>query len=127
MKQIPYSNEKRSKLFQEIKSYIRKFDKTIEINLTNTHKDVDGYQGNLTIEINKGVDFFLAEDFKNKDTSRFPARIKATASALKSLGYIGKFFISHKQGILRIVKIDSEIISQEMDRRITLWNKVNEF
>ena len=127
VKQIPYSDQKTSKLFHEIKSHIESFDTTIEIDLTDTHKDVDGYQGNLAIEINEGSDFFLVEDFKNEDISRFPARIKATATALKFSGYMGKFSVSHKQGILRIVKIDSEIINQEMNRRITLWNKVNEF
>ena len=95
MKQIPYSDQKTSKLFHEIKSHIENFDTTIEIDLTDTHKDVDGYPGNLAIEINEDADFFLVEDFRNEDISRFPARIKATATALKFSGYIGKFFISH--------------------------------
>ena len=125
MKQIPYSDQKTSKLFHEIKSHIESFDTTIEIDLTDTHKDVDGYQGNFVVEVNEDADFFLVEDFNNKDISRFPARIKAAATALKFSGYMGKFSVSHKQGILRIVKIDSEIINQEMKRRITLWKKIN--
>jgi len=41
VKQIPYSDQKTSKLFHEIKSHIESFDTTIEIDLTDTHKDVD--------------------------------------------------------------------------------------
>ena len=81
MKPIPYSNKIPSNLFREIKSHIENFDTTIEIDLTDTHKDVDGYQGNLAIEINEDANFFLVEDFRNEDISRFPARIKATATA----------------------------------------------
>ena len=55
VKQIPYSDQKTSKLFHEIKSHIENFDTTIEIDLTDTHKDVDGYPGNLAIEINEDI------------------------------------------------------------------------
>ncbi len=65
MKQIPYSDQKTSKLFHEIKSHIENFDTTIEIDLTDTHKDVDVYQGNFVVEINEDADFFLVEDFNN--------------------------------------------------------------
>ena len=47
MKPIPYSNKITSNLFQEIKSHIENFDTTIEIDLTDTHNDVNGYQVNF--------------------------------------------------------------------------------
>ena len=47
VKQIPYSDQKTSKLFHEIKSHIENFDTTIEIDLTDTHNDVNGYQVNF--------------------------------------------------------------------------------
>ena len=47
MKPIPYSNKIPSNLFREIKSHIGNFDTTIEIDLTDTHNDVNGYQVNF--------------------------------------------------------------------------------
>lgn len=127
MKQIPYSDQNTSKLFHEIKSYIEDFDTALEIDLTDTHQDAEGYKGNYIIEIDDSNKFFQVEDFSNNDLSRFPSRIKATATALKFSGYLGKFSISHEKGILKVERIDSEIVNQELNRRMNLWKEVSNF
>ena len=47
---------------------------------------------------------FVAEDYGNRDISRFAVRIKAPATALKLLGYEGRYSISHKNGVITIEK-----------------------
>lgn len=47
---------------------------------------------------------FVAEDYGNRDISRFAVRIKAPATALKLLGYEGRYSISHKNGVINIEK-----------------------
>lgn len=63
----------------------------------------NGYNGNFIIEISEEDYFYASSSFSDK--SRFPARIKAAASALKSLSFFGKFNITHYNGTLRISPI----------------------
>lgn len=63
----------------------------------------NGYNGSLIIEISEEDYFYANSSFSDK--SRFPARIKAAASALKSLSFFGKFNITHYNGTLTISKI----------------------
>lgn len=63
----------------------------------------NGYNGNFIIEISEEDYFYANSSFSDK--SRFPARIKAAASALKSLSFFGKFNITHYNGTLTISKI----------------------
>ena len=64
-----------------------------------------GYSGNLTVGIFENESRFKA-DWENADISRFPARIKATATALRDLGKFGSFEISSDvRGIIKVRKL----------------------
>ena len=110
MKQIPYPNE--SKFYPIIKDYILKLDNTkqdgIDIKIELPESEPDGYRGEYTVKIDS-VQPFFETDFKNKDITRFPARIKATALALKESNNIGEFYISHEKRIITIRIVNNKI------------------
>ncbi|RWS48883.1 hypothetical protein CKA56_12155 [Arcobacter venerupis] len=102
MQKIEY-NKRKSKFKNIVLEHLRamtipQLKDDLEINFTK-----NGYNGNLIIEISEEDYFYANSSFS--DISRFPARIKATASALKSLNFFGKFNITHYNGILRISQI----------------------
>ena len=62
----------------------------------------NGYDGRVTVNIRpRNLDTF-ATNWTNNDPSRFPARIKAAATALKDSGNVGRFEITHTDGMLEI-------------------------
>jgi hypothetical protein len=63
----------------------------------------DGYAGTQVVSIVPG-DVFEAPDFASQqgDWSRFPARIRAAATALRDFGYEGRARIAHQQGALTV-------------------------
>ena len=109
MRQIPYPN--RSKFYPIIKDYILNLDNAkqdgidIKINLPNSYPD--GYKGDYIVKIDSVQPFFLT-DFINKDITRFPARIKATALALKDTNNIGEFYIFHEKRIITIRSVNNK-------------------
>ena len=75
----------------------------IEIEL-NT--EASGYSGKVKVDIQPAIDdeFTVVSGWKGKDVSRFPARIKAAATAIKDSGLQGTYSVSHKDGIIKIEK-----------------------
>ena len=71
-----------SKLVTLIKDQLNDFNGESEIVLNDAEKD--RYIGQFEINIGSDNDNFDALDYKNPDITRFPARIKATATSLKS-------------------------------------------
>lgn len=61
-----------------------------------------GYIGNIYVEIRSSERDSFQTNWQNNDPSRFPVRIKAAATALKELGYVGRFTITHMDGALGI-------------------------
>jgi len=109
MKQIPYPNK--SKFYPIIKDYILNLDNAkqdgIDIKIELPESEPDGYRGEYTVKIDS-VQPFFETDFKNKDITRFPARIKATALALKESNNIGEFYISHEKRIITIRSVNNK-------------------
>ena len=109
MKQIPYPNK--SKFYPIIKDYILNLDNAkqdgIDIKIELPESEPDGYRGEYTVKIDS-VQPFFETDFKNKDITRFPARIKATALALKESNNIGEFYISHEKRIITIRSVSNK-------------------
>ena len=61
-----------------------------------------GYVGRVVVTISpENTTHFLA-DWRQADETRFPARIKAAATALHRKGCIGEFEIAHENGLLEI-------------------------
>src|SRR5690349_6119162 len=61
-----------------------------------------GYDGHVYVNIRPRDPATFETNWANSDPTRFPARIKAAATALKDSGYIGRFEITHTDGILGI-------------------------
>ena len=120
MKQIPYPNK--SKFYPIIKDYILNLDNTkqdgIDIKIELPESEPDGYRGEYTVKIDS-VQPFFETDFKNKDITRFPARIKATALALKESNNIGEFYISHEKRIITIRSVNNKI---NIDNKRKAWS-----
>lgn len=111
---IPY-HIKNSDFVNVIQDKISNFknEKIIELNdLSN-----DGYSGEFEVEIGINNNDFEVSDYNNKDITRFPARIKAAATALKSSNLLGRFRISHNSGILKINKISRNLNLYEIYSR----------
>ena len=63
-----------------------------------------GYNADIDVEILQNSNTFNAD--YNGDASRFPARVKAAATALKNQKSYGSYNISHDDGLLSIKKIN---------------------
>ena len=120
MRQIPYPNK--SKFYPIIKDYILNLDNAkqdgIDIKIELPVSEPDGYRGEYTVKIDSVQPFFLT-DFTYKDITRFPARIKATALALKESNNIGEFYISHEKRIITIRSVNNKI---NIDNKRKAWS-----
>jgi hypothetical protein len=61
-----------------------------------------GYPGRVTITVQTGNETTFDTDWEGTDATRFPARIKAAATALLNCGCVGRFAVGHEQGLLVI-------------------------
>jgi hypothetical protein len=65
-------------------------------------KEQPGYPGDELVEIQSKKEETFQTDWEGRDPTRFPARIKAGATALRDEGYRGTFRIRHEGGTLVI-------------------------
>lgn len=61
-----------------------------------------GYDGRVIVTIRSTDRMAFSTDWKGVDPSRFPARIKAAATALLNCQCDGRFDVSHSDGSLMI-------------------------
>lgn len=105
MQEINY-NVKMSIFKPYILDYLKKskFGESLEIDLShiNLYK---GYEGKYIIEIGLDNEKFKCS-YKGKDKTRFSARIRAGASALRDNNLFGNYEISHFKKKLNIKKLD---------------------
>jgi hypothetical protein len=68
--------------------------------------DVDlgegGYNGRIVVTIRPNDRSFFGTDWESADPTRFPARIKAAATALLNCGCLGRYEVSHSDGSVTI-------------------------
>jgi len=64
-----------------------------------------GYPGEVIVVISKGDNKHFDTNWPGRDVTRFPARIKNAATALRDEKLYGKFRISHYNGTIRIRKL----------------------
>jgi len=100
--EIPYTVNVRSGLTSEFRKL---FSKEPDKNSWEIEFPKTGYSGNMEVEIRDGDSFLAWTKSKYKDKTRFPARIKAAATAMKIEGLRGEFQI-FAEG--RSVRIDTK-------------------
>lgn len=61
-----------------------------------------GYDGRVVVTIRSDNPSSFDAAWTNPDPTRFPARIKAAATALLNSGYEGAYELTHENGILTI-------------------------
>jgi hypothetical protein len=61
-----------------------------------------GYDGRVVVTIRRNDRASFGTDWTSSDTTRFPVRIKAAATALLNCGCEGAFEVSHADGSLAI-------------------------
>lgn len=61
-----------------------------------------GYSGHVTIAIRHTDEAEFDADVELRDWTRFPARIRAAATALRDAGFRGRFEIVHQDGQLTV-------------------------
>jgi len=79
-----------------------------------------GYNGEIKITIEKTDSISFQTDWVSSDPSRFPARIRAVASALFRQNCFGDYLISHYSGTItiRYLKSSPIIAKQSVDKSI---------
>ena len=100
--EMPYAVNVDSGMTSEFR---RLFSKESDKNTWEIEFPRTGYSGNMEVEIRDGDSFLAWTKSKYKDKTRFPARIKAAATAMKIEGLRGEFQISAKG---RRVKINTK-------------------
>lgn len=61
-----------------------------------------GYAGRILVTIRSNDPVYFGTNWEATDPTRFPARIKAAATALLNCGCLGRYEIIHKDGHLEI-------------------------
>jgi hypothetical protein len=64
-----------------------------------------GYQGQITVTIDADDMEYFGTDWSANDPTRFPARVKAAATALRNCNVHGSFLITHDNGVLEIKRV----------------------
>jgi hypothetical protein len=64
--------------------------------------DEGGYAGRVAVIIRDGDSGYFGSDWEGSDPTRFPARIRAAATALFNCGCRGSYEILHENGALAI-------------------------
>jgi hypothetical protein len=67
--------------------------------------DDGGYQGHIAVTIDAVDREYFGTDWSGNDSTRFPARVKAAATALRNCNVHGSFLITHDNGVLEIKRI----------------------
>jgi hypothetical protein len=66
--------------------------------------EAGGYSGKINVAIDKDNLIGFETDWSASDPSRFPARLKAAATALRDSDNLGRFEISHSNSVISISK-----------------------
>lgn len=61
-----------------------------------------GYTGCIRVQIAKANPLEFQADWENRDWTRFPARIRAAATALRDTDHFGAFVITHQDATIQI-------------------------
>ncbi len=64
-----------------------------------------GYSGDVEVTISKNDQKYFSTNWSGNDPSRFAARIRAAATALRNNACWGRFHITHEAGVLTIQRL----------------------
>lgn len=67
-------------------------------------EEADGYAGEVLVEVDSSDARCFGTDWDGEDASRFPARIRAAATALRDKRCFGRFLVQHHAGQLFLIR-----------------------
>jgi hypothetical protein len=70
----------------------------------NLDAEKPGYAGRVVVEIRISDGRGFGSDFEGTDPTRFPARLRAAATALYNCGCFGQFLVTHRDQVLEITQ-----------------------
>ncbi len=95
----------RSRFLVVCEDAIRTNESTLKRRITlNINLDRGGYNNRVLATIDASNHDEFDTNWNQKDPTRFPARIKAAATALHNCGCHGQYEITHNDGVLTIRK-----------------------
>ena len=92
----------RSKFLPAFESAIQEHYARLRGGVVRVDLPEGGYDGRVIITIRLTDRMFFNTDWERADSTRFPARIKAAATALRNCRCEGRFEIAHSDGSLTI-------------------------
>lgn len=99
--EIPYNARKESGFTWQVRDVIAGSPSAVE---WECRLAGSGYSGKMDIEVQNDEHFIAWTSIHFDDTTRFPARIKAAATALREEGFTGEFEVVADKDVLKIVR-----------------------
>ena len=125
--QIPF-NVGQSRFVPVVEAAVREEHKAIirgQVVTVDFNSSSEGYEGNHIVSVLEDHEHFQI-DAQLKDETRFPARIRAAATALKNVGLLGDFQLVHRAGQLTIQKLlDWDFLQREFHAEQTYLARKN--
>lgn len=104
---IPHlTHPERSKFYPVVRNALR--GAGVALPLAVNLGESGGYSGSLVATLHDANETEFVTDMELSDWTRFPARIRAAATALRDAGRFGTFFMTHGDGDLRIAQLAAE-------------------
>lgn len=102
--QIPHLIQlSRSRFFGPVHTELARAERPLHLSINLATGG--GYAGEIEVEIRDQTEREFVADLELRDCTRFPARIRAAATALRDRGLLGRFRVSHYDGGLVIVEL----------------------
>lgn len=93
----------RSKFLELCESaLVQQADRLSKGHFVNVELPAGGYPGKVLVTVKDDGGSFFYSDWSGTDPSRFPARVRAAATALKACRCFGSYEVSHVDGYLSI-------------------------
>lgn len=100
---INYTDINKSKLYKEILNHSPNLE--LDEFVIPIEREEKGYEGKYDVEIIQNQNIFYVADYRNKDQTRFPARLKVIATLLKNYNKFGWYNFESKNNNLIAKKI----------------------
>ena len=109
---INYTDINKSKLYKEILNHSPNLE--LDEFVIPIEREEKGYEGKYDVEIIPNQNIFYVADYRNKDQTRFPARLKVIATLLKNYNKFGGIILKVRIIILLLKKLKKQLHGKKM-------------
>lgn len=105
---IPHlSKPQQSQFYQQVAAALGGIGREFPIQV-QLRAERSGYKGSHEVSISEADELEFEADADLADWTRFPARIRAAATALRGANFLGRFTITHCEGQLTIDRLEQQ-------------------